>query len=182
MENLNNLNIVLVGMPGAGKSFIGEKLAKLLAHFTYIDTDEQIEKNTGMTISEIFEKKSEKYFREIENDLIKQLSGNKNCIISIGGGAFENDENIKLLKQNGLIFYLQTPIAELFSRIEHETHRPLINNNANPKQKLKTTLKKREKNFLKANFTIDTYKQPAYILLDKIIGEYEKYVRQRTMR
>lgn len=181
MERTDNLNIVLVGMPGAGKSYIGQKLAKLLVHFTYIDTDEQIEKNMGMTISEIFEEKSEKYFRELESNLIKELSANKNYIISVGGGAFENEENIRLLRKNSLIFYLKTPVEELFARIENETHRPLLNIE-NPKQKLKTILRKREKNFLKANFVIETYKQPAYSLLDKIIGEYENNARQKAIR
>lgn len=181
MEKLDNLNIVLVGMPGAGKSFIGQKLAKLLVHFTYVDTDEKIEQDTGMPITEIFEKESEKHFRGLEADLIKELSNKKNYIISVGGGAFENEENIRLLKTNSLIFYLKAPIDELLLRIEKETHRPLLNT-TNPKQKLKTLLKKREKNFLKANFVIDTYKQTAYALLDRIIGEYENNARQKAIR
>ena len=86
MEIQDNLNIILVGMPGAGKSYIGGKLAKLLAHFTYIDTDDEIEKNAGLTISEIFEKYSEKYFRKLENKIIKEFSQTRNHIISIGGG------------------------------------------------------------------------------------------------
>lgn len=181
MEQTDNLNIVLVGMPGAGKSFIGKKLAKLLAHFSYIDTDEQIQNNTGMAITEIFEKESERYFRELESNLISEISNNQSCIISVGGGAFEDEENRRLLKKNSLVFYLKAPVDELYSRIENETHRPLLNND-NPKQKLKTTLKRREKNFLKANFVIDTYKQPAYAILDKIIGAYENYVRPKSTR
>lgn len=177
----NNLNIVLVGMPGAGKSFIGKKLAKLLVQFSYIDTDAEIQNTAGMTITEIFEKHSEKYFRELESNLIYEISNHKNCIISIGGGAFENEENRRLLKKNSLVFYLKAPVDELYQRIENETHRPLLDNE-NPKQKLKTTLKRREKNFLKANFVINTYKQPAYSILDKIIGAYESYVRPQSIR
>lgn len=172
----NNLNIVLVGMPGSGKSYIGQKLAKLLAHFDYIDTDKEIEKIANLTIPEIFEKYGEKYFRKLESGVIKDLSSVRNHIISIGGGAFEKPENIATLKQNGLTFYLNTSIEELFERIKNETHRPLINAQ-DPKEALKKLLKKRKKNYLKANFVIDTDKKQAYTILDDILKEYENYVK-----
>lgn len=179
MESENNKNIVLVGMPGAGKSFIGNKLAKLLVHFSYFDVDYQIEQRAGLTISEIFEKHGEKYFRELETKIIKEISKNKNQIISLGGGAFENFENIQTLKFNGICFYLKAPVEELFNRIKNEQHRPLLNGD-DPKETLKKLLKKREKNYLKANFTIDTEKKQAYTILNDILSEYENYVKQRT--
>lgn len=180
METTKNLNIVLIGMPGAGKTFIGNKLAKLLMQFSYIDIDGEIEKGTGLTISEIFKNHGEHYFRDLEIKLIKEISQNKNQIISIGGGAFENDENIKALKKSGIIFYLEAPIKELFNRIQNETHRPLINNK-NPKQTLKNLLKKREINYLKADFRVNTEQKQAYTILDDILGKYENYVRQKSL-
>lgn len=176
METKDNFNIVLVGMPGAGKSYIGGKLAKLLAHFTYVDTDNEIEKSTGLTVCEIFEQHSEQYFRKLENKIIKEFSQTRNHIISIGGGAFENPENIKLLSQNGFTFYLRTPAKELFRRIENETHRPLLKEDS-PQQIIEKLLIKREKNYFKANFVIDTYQKQAYTILDDILREYENYVR-----
>lgn len=176
-DEVSNKNIVLVGMPGAGKTYIGGKLAKLLAHFTYVDTDERIESKAGCTISEIFEDHSEEYFRELETEIIKEVSKNRNQIISIGGGAFENSRNIEALKENGLIFYLKAPIEELFRRIENETHRPLLANES-PKEVLKALLKKRERKFLKAHFVIDTNKKQAYTILDDILREYEHYVKR----
>ncbi len=176
MEIQDNLNIILVGMPGAGKSYIGGKLARLLAHFTYIDTDDEIEKSVGLTISEIFEKYSEKHFRKLENKIIKEFSQTRNHIISIGGGAFENPENIKLLNQNGITFYLKTPAKELFRRVENENHRPLLNENS-PQKIIEKLLIKREKNYFKANFVIDTYQKQAYTILNDILKEYENYVR-----
>lgn len=179
MESTDNLNIVLVGMMGGGKSYIGCKLAKLLAHFSYIDTDEEIEQKTGLTVSEIFEQHGEKYFRELESKIINEISQNKNQIISIGGGVFENPENVKNLKKNGLTFYLKAPAKELFKRIENETHRPLLNENFSQKT-IENLLRKREKNYLKADFVIDTYQKHAYTILDDILREYENYVKQRN--
>lgn len=175
-EEYFNKNIVLVGMPGAGKTFIGGKLAKLIAHFSYVDTDEKIEEKTGLTISEIFEQYSEDYFRKVESEIISEISKGKNQIISIGGGAFENPDNIEALKKNSLIFYLKAPVEELFRRIQDETQRPLLNCE-NPKEILVNLLKKREKKFLKAHFVIDTNKKQAYTILDDILREYENYVK-----
>ena len=176
VEEICNKNIVLIGMMGAGKTYIGGKLSKLLAHFSYLDTDTEIEKAEGMTIPEIFEQQGEKYFRSIEAKTIKGLSKHKNQIISLGGGAFENPANIKALKQNSLVFYLKAPAKELFKRIEHETHRPLLNENFSQKT-IESLLIKREKNYYKADFIIDTYQKQAYTILNDIISEYENHVK-----
>ena len=175
MEN-DNFNIVLVGMPGAGKTYIGSKLARLLVQFSYIDTDEEIEKSTGMTVSEIFERFSETYFREYETRIIKEISQTKNQIIAIGGGGFKNQENIDALKKNGIVFYLKTSPEEIFGRIKNEKHRPLIPADFTV-QKVKGMLKQRENNYLQANFVIETDKKPAYTILDDILREYENYVK-----
>lgn len=180
MGSTDNFNIVLIGMMGAGKSYIGSKLAKLLAHFTYVDTDEEIERKTGLSICDIFNKYGEKYFRELESKIINEVSQNKNQIISIGGGAFVNPENIKNLKKNGLTFYLKAPAKELFRRIENETSRPLLNDDFS-QDTVETLLRKREKNYFKADFVIDTYQKQAYTILDDILSEYDNYVKRTTV-
>lgn len=176
MENQDNLNIVLVGMPGAGKTYIGSRLARLLVHFDYFDIDEEIEKKAGMSVSEIFEKESQEHFRALEKEVIKEISSSKNRIISVGGGAFENIENVQALEQNGLTFYLKASANELFDRIKDETHRPLFKEDLSV-ESVKKLLKKREKNYLKAKFTIETDKKQAYTILDDILREYETYVK-----
>lgn len=181
METKNNLNIVLVGMMGAGKSYIGSKLAKLLAHFSYVDTDDEIEKKAGLTISEIFEQYGEKYFRTLESKIIAEVSKNKNQIISVGGGVFNSPDNIKKLKLSGLTFYLKAPAKELFNRIKDETHRPLLSENFSQKS-VETILQKREKNYYRADFVINTYQKPAYTILDEILSEYDNYVKQKNVR
>lgn len=176
----DNLNIILVGMMGAGKSYIGGKLAKLLAHFAYVDTDDEIEKTTGLKITEIFERHSENYFRKLEAKTIKEFAQKRNQVISLGGGAFENQDNINEVKKNGLVFYLKAPAKELFSRIKDETNRPLLNADFSV-ENIEKILRKREKNYFKADFVIDTYQRQAYTILNDILCEYENYVKQKTL-
>lgn len=173
----DNFNIVLIGMMGAGKSYIGEKLAKLVSHFSYVDIDSEIEKETGLTINEIFETHSEEYFRELESKMINRFSANENQIISTGGGIVENTDNINALKERGLIFYLKASPDELYNRIKDQNNRPLLNQDK-PFEILKKLLKKREKNYLRANFVIDTNKKQAYTIMNDILKEYDKYVKR----
>lgn len=181
MDKEDNLNIVLIGMMGAGKSYIGAKLAKLLVHFTYVDTDDIIEKEVGLTIPKIFSEYGEDYFRKLESDVIKSVSAKKNQIISVGGGAFIKSENVNALKTNGLTFYLKAPASELFNRIKDEVHRPVLGMEFT-QDTIETLLNKRQKYYMQADFIINTNQMPAYVILDNIIGEYDKYDKQRTSR
>jgi len=177
LQENNNKNIVLVGMMGAGKTYIGGKLSKLLVHFNYVDIDTEIEKEAGLTIPQIFEQYSEEHFRMLEEKTIKKFAANKNQIISTGGGAFENPRNQYLLKENGLVFYLKATASELFNRIENQKGqlgRPMLADDFSAKT-VQSILKKREKNYSKAHFTIDTKQKQAYTILDEILMECNKY-------
>lgn len=98
-------NIVLTGMPASGKSTVGGVLAKRLGRDFY-DTDGLVEKEEGMKISEIFEKYGEKYFRDAESRVIKSLENKTGVVISTGGGSVLREENVRALKSNGKIFFL----------------------------------------------------------------------------
>ncbi len=89
-------SIVLVGIMGCGKSAIGSRLAMAL-EIPFIDLDNEIEKAAGMTISEIFEKHGEPYFRKIEKDIIADILNNELCVLATGGGAFMNEETRRIL-------------------------------------------------------------------------------------
>ncbi len=148
-------NIVLIGMPASGKTTIGKLLAEQLTEYTLIDTDSLIEKTQGMSINDIFAKFSEDYFRKLEHDTIQMVcSGNKK-IISIGGGAFENPNNRATLLKFGKVFYLKSDLDVLYYRISKDSTRPLLQN-PNPKETLEKLLKRREENYQKADFIIDT--------------------------
>jgi len=106
-------NIVLIGMPGCGKSTIGRRLAADMGRNFY-DLDEEIVKCEGITIPEIFERVGEKGFREIETRVLRERLSQKNGIVlSTGGGAILRDENVDLLRRNGRIYFLDRPLSML---------------------------------------------------------------------
>lgn len=164
-------NIVLIGMMGAGKSSIGHLLDAKLQDFHYVDIDNEIERNEKMTIEEIFAVVGEPHFRELESKMIEKLSNYHNQVISTGGGAVENEENLNLLRKNSVIFYLKATIDELYERIKTTTNRPLLKTN-NPKQKLKELMTKREQYYTKADFIIDTENRQLIEIVNEILEKY----------
>ena len=117
-----NENIVLTGMPGSGKSTIGKELSASLKK-EFIDTDALIVEREKRDISDIFATDGETYFRNVEKEVIKEVSLRKNVIISTGGGCILNPENIKNLKANGRIFFLDRKPEDLVPTDD----RPLAN-------------------------------------------------------
>lgn len=102
---LSKQNIVLTGMPASGKTTVGKLLAKKLGR-TFIDTDDLIIEKTGWSVSDIFAKHGEAYFRALETQVIKEIALRSGCVIATGGGAVLNEENTEALKMNGKIFFL----------------------------------------------------------------------------
>lgn len=108
-------NIVLIGMPGTGKSLIGKLLAELTGK-TLQDTDAKIEEEAKMTIPEIFEKEGEAGFRDRESAICKKLGKERNLIIATGGGAILRPENVDALRQNGTLVHITRSIDKLPTR------------------------------------------------------------------
>ena len=118
-------NIVLIGMPACGKSTIGYWLSKKI-NYPFVDVDRYLEEKENRIISDIFSNEGEEYFRELETKYLKELSGKEGIIISTGGGAVKNKENIDILKENGIIVFLNRTIDDI-SRENHR-NRPLLQN------------------------------------------------------
>ena len=116
-------NIVLTGMPGSGKSTVGKLLSATVDGYEFIDTDVEIEKLCGCAIKELIASKGEKYFRDIESDVIRRVSAEGCRIISTGGGAVLREDNIRALRQNGRIFFIDANL----SRLRATDSRPLSN-------------------------------------------------------
>jgi len=118
------LNIVLIGMPGAGKTTIGKLLSDKFS-FKFYDSDDEIEEYAGKKITQIFAEDGEEVFRDIESRIIKELSGKDSSVLSLGGGAILRSENIDVLKSNSKIIFLNRPLENIVNDIE-VAERPLL--------------------------------------------------------
>lgn len=116
-------NIVLIGMPGCGKSTLGRYLAEILDR-DFIDADPEIEKDAGKTIPELFAV-SEDCFREQETKTVKRLAGLQGKVLAMGGGVVLRRENIENLKKNGTIIFLDRFPGDIAGDVDTET-RPLL--------------------------------------------------------
>ncbi len=162
-------NIVLIGMMGSGKSTVGRELSRQLPDFNYTDIDAEIEKSTQKKISEIFLRHGEPFFRMLEKEKIKKFCKENNYIISAGGGAFENEENRKLMLETSHVIYLKATPEAIYERIKQENHRPLLKKNFSV-EKITSIMQLREKNYEKADITIDTTGKTPQDIVKEILG------------
>ena len=108
----NTKNIILIGMPGCGKTSIGITLAQKLSK-EFADTDEWITKTSGKSIPDIFAEDGEEAFRKLETAALKELCGYGNFVIASGGGIVTRPENLKTIKQNGIVIFLDRELSQL---------------------------------------------------------------------
>ncbi|MCC5795900.1 MAG: shikimate kinase AroK [Methylophaga sp.] len=135
-------NIILVGPMGAGKSTIGRQLAKALGRKFY-DSDREIEKRTGVSISWIFEMEGEAGFREREQRIIEELTELNNIVLATGGGAVLAEENRRTLRKNGVVVYLSASLEQLYRRTAKDKKRPLLQT-GDRKQKIMDLIEQRD--------------------------------------
>lgn len=160
--------IVLIGMMGSGKTTIGKLLGEKLT-LRNIDIDVIIEQNEKRTVSEIFQNEGEKYFRNIERETIEKNFTNKDLIISLGGGAFEDQLTQELLLKNSTVIYLKTSPNVILERIKNNTNRPLLKNQMTV-EKIQSIILQRQKNYALANITILTDNKNTDKIVEEILG------------
>ena len=166
----SNKNLVFLGMMGSGKSSIGN-LVSIELELPFIDIDSLIVENAGMSISKIFEKKGEVYFRNLEERItLKTLKKIKN-VISLGGGGFINTKIRKEILDNNFSFWLDWDASILVKRIKDSKKRPLVFKSTD--QKIKAIIKDRSKIYTKAQFKINCNKLTKTEIVKKIIKIYE---------
>lgn len=163
-------NLVLIGFMGSGKSVVGETLAKKL-NLSFIETDKLIENKSGISINEIFEKEGEPFFRTLEKETVKDASDHQNTVISVGGGAILDEDNVKSLKRNGFFIYLKAPFTVLYDRIKESTNRPLLAVH-NPEDKMQALLEARQMTYESvADLVIDVSSETPEEITEKIVKE-----------
>ena len=166
----SNKNLVFLGMMGSGKSSIGNLVSKKL-NLPFVDIDSLIVENAGMSVSEIFEKKGEDYFRNLEEKItFKCLKKIKN-VVSLGGGGFINDKIRKEILSNHFSFWLNCNESTLMKRIKGSKKRPLAFKSTD--QEIKKMIKDRSKIYSNAQFKINCNKLTKTEIVKKIIKIYE---------
>ncbi|MGB9595673.1 MAG: shikimate kinase [Candidatus Poribacteria bacterium] len=170
----NISNIVLVGFMGTGKTSVGLRLAEML-NMTFVDTDDLIEKDSGMAISDIFKNMGEEHFRNLESKVAESVSGKENQVIATGGGIVKREKNIQNLKRKGLLFCLDARPEVILQRTTGYNHRPLLQVD-NPIEKIKEMLKEREPFYSKADYRIDTSDQTIDQIVENIVRIYRNFV------
>lgn len=119
-------NIVLIGYMGSGKTTIGKEISEKYG-YDFLDTDSYIEEKEGMSISDIFEKKGEAYFRDLETKVLEELSYElSHTVLSTGGGMPLREQNAMLLREIGKVYYLEASADTIYERVKQDTKRPLL--------------------------------------------------------
>ena len=163
-------NLVLVGMMGSGKSTVGSLVSKKL-NLKFIDIDNVLENEAKMKISEIFEKKGENFFRNLEEKITLKLLRSTNNIISLGGGSFINEKIRKEILINNFSFWLNCDAKTLLKRIKKSKKRPVAFN-LNDSEILEL-IEKRKKIYSKAQFKINCHNLKKTEIVNKILKIYE---------
>lgn len=168
-----NVVIILIGMPGSGKSSAGRHVARRFA-LPFIDTDQAIEEEIGMSIRTFFEAEGEEAFRNLETAMLRRLvEEGRPCVLSTGGGSVLRPENRALMRQGGTVLYLRATPDELFRRLRHDTKRPLLQV-GNPRGKLQQMFKARDPQYRDAaHYVIETTRTPVQTLVNHIAMQLE---------
>ncbi|MBB4955672.1 shikimate kinase [Agrobacterium vitis] len=151
---LKRRNLIFVGLMGAGKSAIGRLVANQLG-LPFVDTDNEIERVSRMSISELFATYGESEFRALEGRVVRRLLRSGPKVVSTGGGAFINDKTRKHIERGGISIWLKADLDVLWDRVNKRDHRPLLKTE-NPKQTLENLMNERYPIYQRANLTIES--------------------------
>lgn len=167
-KRLGARSLVLVGMPGSGKSSIGRRLGQRLG-LDFSDADVEIEQAANMTIPELFQTKGEAEFRKGEQKVISRLLDAGPQVIATGGGAFMNAETRERVRQHGISIWLKADIETLLKRVRRKSNRPLLQN-ADPEGTLRNLLAAREATYAEADLTVTSAEVPHEEVVEAIVN------------
>lgn len=167
-ERLGSRCIVLVGMPGSGKSSIGRRLGQRLG-LDFADADAEIERAANMTIPELFQTRGEQEFRIGEQRVIARLLDEGPKVIATGGGAFMNADTRAKIRNAGISIWLKADVETLLKRVKRKTNRPLLQT-ADPEAALRNLLSQRETTYAEADLLVQSGEGPHELVVEEIVG------------
>ena len=166
------LRISLVGMPGCGKSTVGRHLARQLG-LQFTDSDHEIERRLGMPIRDYFEQHGESAFRDVEQDVIDELSQQDGQLLATGGGAVLRPSNRDALHSRTHVFYLRATAEELHRRLRHDTQRPLLLVQ-DPLRRLRDLYRERDPLYRRtAHFVVEAARPSVPALISMVLMQLE---------
>jgi len=160
-------NIVLLGFMGTGKTAVGKRIAEKL-EMEYLDIDDAIEKEAGMSISEIFSRFGEEHFRDLESEIAEKVSEYKNKVIAGGGGIVLRKKNMDNLRRGGILICLTARPEVILERTKKEHHRPLLEVDY-PLTTIKELLAYRVPFYARADYSLDTSDLTIDQVVEKVI-------------
>jgi shikimate kinase len=166
------VTISLVGMPGCGKSTVGRHLARQLG-LRFVDSDAEIERRIGMPIRDFFAAHGEAAFRDVEQDVLDELTQRTGHMLATGGGAVLRPSNRDALHSRTHVFYLRSTPEELFRRLRHDTHRPLLQV-ADPQARLRDLYRERDPLYRRtAHFVVEAARPSVPALMGMVLMQLE---------
>lgn len=173
---LKRRNLIFVGLMGAGKSAIGRLVANQLG-LPFVDTDNEIERVSRMTISELFATYGEAEFRALETRVIRRLLRSGPKVVSTGGGAFINDKTRRQIERGGISVWLKADLDVLWERVNKRDHRPLLKTE-NPKLTLENLMNERYPIYQRANVTVISRDERKDIIAAEVMEAVIAYLSQ----
>lgn len=180
-------HIFLTGFMGSGKSTIGPLVAKALG-FSFVDLDEEIERQEGRSIDDIFQISGEPGFRALEQSYLKRFIEDNETVFALGGGTVTIEGLIPELKACGILVYLKTDADELVPRLEGHSHRPLLQGaegealgESELHRRIVLMLKQREEYYRRADIIIETSEKSIEVVVESVLNALaEKIHRNNT--
>lgn len=171
-DKRNDANIVLIGFMGTGKSTVGASLAARLK-YTFVDLDEEIVKQEGRSIPEIFDQDGELYFRNAESRVLAQLVTENQLVIATGGGCVLRDENCSLMCEHSFVVHLTAEIDTIVDRVKGDQNRPLLQGDAS--ERVRSLMTARQGKYDFAHSVIPTDHMQVEELSDAVIRAYTSF-------
>ena len=164
--------VTLVGLPGAGKSTIGRQLARKRG-LSFFDSDLVIEERLGETIRTFFAREGEAAFRDLEEQVIDELTLQGRCVLATGGGAVLRSKNRQRMRERGVVVYLRASPEQLMRRLRNDTKRPLLQV-ADPMARLQALHEEREPLYKEvADFTFDACGSSPALLVSRVMMQLD---------
>jgi shikimate kinase len=166
-EMLGRRSIVFVGLMGAGKTAIGRKVAAVLG-LPFIDSDQEIESVSRMSIPELFERYGEPEFRSLEQRVIHRVLESGPQVLSTGGGAFMNAQTRAMIAEHGISVWLNAELDVLFPRVAKKQNRPLLKT-ADPRGTLERLMHERYPTYALADLTVNSRDERKEVIVNEVL-------------